>query len=152
MRLALRGLAAAAVGGGALAAVAAFSAARLATTPARGRLAPDPLGSLLSLAAFVVGIAAFVWLGDAIGRDGGRVRASVVTGALAGAATGLTGGVAQSIALTAYLGGVLARYAVPDEFLPIVLATYVAIAAIVGTAIGVTGAYFGWRHGRGRPA
>ena len=139
-----RALTAAAIGAGAAAAVAAFSRLRLTDAPVRGRLAPDALGTALSLAAFVVAIAAFAWLGRSVARDGGDGRRAVAVGAFAGLLTGLAGAVAQSVALAEYLQGVLAGYAVPEEFLAIVLGIYIAVAAAVMAIIGAGVSYGGW--------
>ena len=123
MRYAVRTLAVAVVSAGATVAVALLSASRLADAPVRGRLpGPDPLGSLASVAALAVGLVAFLWLGGSIAKDASRARPALVAGAMGGALTGLAGGLAQSAALSDYLGAVLVGYVVPPEFLTIATA------------------------------
>lgn len=126
------------------AAVALVSAARLADTPARGRLAgPDPFGSLASLVAVATGVAAFLWLGRSIGASG-TAREAMAAGAIAGGLTGFAGGSTQAVVLADYLSAVLASYAVPPEFLSIVLAGYVLLASVGVAVIGAAIAYAGW--------
>ena len=149
MRYAARTLGVAIVSAGATIAVALLSANRLADAPIRGKLAgPDLIGSLASLAALAIGLIAFLWLGASIARDARTARPAVVAGALGGALTGLTGGVAQSFALSDYLGAVLAGYAVPPEFLTVALGTYVLIATVGAAAIGGAITYAGWHRSR----
>ncbi|HEX9268760.1 MAG TPA: hypothetical protein VF998_02840 [Candidatus Limnocylindria bacterium] len=147
MRYATRGAIAALVSATATALVAFLSALRLTTAPTRGRIDPDPLASAASLVAFVVGVAAFFWLGRSIGRDGATARMAVMTGCLAGAVAGLAGGSAQAIAISDYLGQVLGTYSVPPELLTIVLVTYVVLATIGATLLGGAIAYIGWHRG-----
>jgi hypothetical protein len=142
-----RTLAAALVSAAATVAVAVFSAYRLADAPVRGRLAgPDPIGSIASAVAVVVGLLAFYRLGRSI--DAPTARPSIVAGAIGGALAGLAGGGAQSVALSDYLSAVLAGYAVPPEFLPIVLSAYVAVAACAAAAVAAVAAYAGWHRAR----
>jgi hypothetical protein len=148
MRWLARSVAAAAVSAGAMALVALFSAQRLASAPFRGRLQTDPLGSFISLVAFAVGIAAFVWLGRSVARDGGAARTTLIAGATGGALTGLAAGTAQSLALADYLTTVLTSYAVPSELLVIALATYVAFATAGGAFIAAVVCYAAWRRTR----
>jgi hypothetical protein len=130
-------------------AVALLSASRLADAPARGRLAgPDAVGSIATLGALAIGIAAFAWLGRSIARDARSTRPALVAGAVAGALSGIGGGVAQSFALADYLGAVLAGYAVPPEFLTIALGTYVVIATAGGAAVGGAITYVAWNRTR----
>lgn len=149
MRYTGRTLAAALVSAAATVAVALFSAYRLADAPIRGRLAgPDPIGSIASAAALVVGLIAFYRVGRSI--DAPTARPAILAGIVGGALAGLAGGTAQSFALSDYLSAVLAGYAVPAEFLTIALTTYVVLAALGGAAVGAAIAYVGWH--RGRPA
>jgi hypothetical protein len=151
MRYAWRTLVAAVVAATAAITVAAFSAARLADAPVRGRPAgPDPLGSLLTIVGVAIGLIAFERLGGSIAADGRSSRAAIVAGAAGGAIAGGIGGTAQAMALADYLGAVLAGYAVPPEFLSIALGAYVVIAAGVGTVVGAGTAYVGWHRRRRR--
>jgi hypothetical protein len=147
VRYAGRTLAAALVSAGATVAVALFSAYRLADAPIRGRLAgPDPIGTLASTVAIVVGFIAFYRLGRSI--DAGTGRPAVVAGVVGGAVAGFAGGGAQSFALSDYLSAVLAGYAVPPEFLTIALGTYVAVATCGAAAVAAALSYTGWHRGR----
>jgi len=138
-------LAAAVVTGAAGIAVALLSMYRLADAPIRGRLAgPDPLGSLASALAVLVGVVAFYRLGVRIASDTPRPRASILAGALGGAFAGLAVSIAQSFALSDYLSAVLAGYAVPSELLAFVLGAYVALATIVAAIIAAGISYAGW--------
>lgn len=149
MRYAARTLAVALVSAGATVAVALLSANRLADAPIRGKLAGlDPIGSIASLAALAIGLVAFLWLGVSIARDARTARPAVVAGALGGALTGLAGGVAQSFALSDYLGAVLAGYAVPPEFITIALGGYVVIATAGAAAVGGAITYAAWHRAR----
>src|SRR5207237_2989495 len=115
-------LLAAVVSAGAAAAVALFSASRLAEAPVRGRLAgPDPLGSLASAAALALGLVVFYRLGRSIGAHQATARVAIVCGAIGGALAGLASGTAQAVALADYLGAVLVTYAVPPTFLAVAL-------------------------------
>ncbi len=153
MRYAARTLAVALVSAGATVAVALLSEHRLADAPIRGKLpGPDLTGSVASLGAVAIGLVAFLWLGVSIARDAQTARPAVVAGALGGAVTGLAGGVAQSFALSDYLGGVLAGYAVPPDFLTIALGTYVAIATVGAAAVGGAITYAAWHRARRGPA
>ena len=146
MRYAGRILVAAVIAGGAAAAVALFSASRLTDAPARGRLAgPDPIGSLASVVAFAIAVVAFWRLGRSLHTT---ARTAIVSGLLGGALAGLIAGVAQSFALSDYLGTVLARYAVPPEFLAIALGVYVVLATIGAAAIAAAVTYLGWYRPR----
>ena len=130
-------------------AVALLSASRLADAPARGKIAgPDLLGSVASLAALLIGLGAFSWLGRSVGREEPTARPAIVAGAIAGALTGLAGGIAQSVALSDYLGAVLAGYAVPPEFLTVALGAYVAIATAGSALVGGAITYAAWYRTR----
>jgi hypothetical protein len=149
MGLAARTGAAALVSAAATVAVALFSAYRLADAPVRGRLGgPDPVGSIASAAALVVGLAAFYKLGHSISAT--TARPAIVAGAIGGALAGLAGSGAQSFALSDYLNAVLAGYAVPPEFLAIALGAYVAVATCAAAAVAAVVTYAGWH--RVRPA
>ena len=151
MRYAARTLAAALVTAGATIAVALLSADRLAAAPVRGRPpGPDTLGTVASILALCLGLAAFFWLGRSIGRDGGPSRMAVIAGVLGGALTGLTGGAAQALALADYLGAVLAGYAVPPEFLTIALGAYVVLATLGAALAGGAVTYLAWHRTPGR--
>jgi hypothetical protein len=148
--LAGRTLAAALVSAAATVAVALFSAYRLADAPSRGRLAgPDPIGSIASAAALVIALVAFYRLGRSI--EAPTARPAIVAGAIGGALAGLAGGGAQSFALSDYLNAVLAGYAVPPEFLAIVLGAYVVVAACAAAAVAAAITYAGWHRARPRP-
>ena len=130
-------------------AVALLSASRLADAPARGRIAgPDPIGSVASLAALLIGLGAFIWLGRSIARDAPTARPAVVAGAAAGALTGLAGGIAQAVALSDYLGAVLAGYAVPPEFLTVALGSYAVITTAGSAVVGGAITYAAWHRTR----
>ena len=130
-------------------AVALLSASRLADAPVRGKIGgPDPIGSVASLAALLVGLGAFSWLGRSIARDAPTARPAIVAGAVAGALTGLAGGVAQSVALSDYLGTVLAGYAVPPEFLAFALGSYAVIATAGAAVVGGAITYAAWHRAR----
>ncbi len=147
MRYAGRTLAAALVSAAATAAVALFSAYRLADAPIRGRLAgPDPIGTLASTIALVVALIAFYRLGRSIAADAATARPAIVAGALGGALAGLAGGGAQSVALSDYLGAVLAGYAVPPEFLAIALGAYVVVATCAAAAVAAAITYTAWHR------
>ena len=149
MRYAARTLAVALVSAGATVGVALLSAWRLADAPIRGKLAgPDPLAALASLAALAIGLAAFLWLGVSIAREARTARPAIVAGALGGTLTGLAGGVAQSFALSEYLGALLAGYAVPPEFLTVALGAYVVIATAGAAAVGGAITYAAWHRAR----
>lgn len=148
MPYATRVLLAAFVSTAATVAVAYLSKARLADAPTRGRLASDPVGSVASVFAFLIGIAAFFRLGRSIGGDGARGRVAVAAGVLGGLVAGLIGSVAQSLALAGYLGSALATYALPAEFLPAALATFVVIATVGTATVAAAIAYLGWIGGR----
>jgi hypothetical protein len=138
-------LAAAVVTGGAGIAVALLSMYRLADAPIRGRLAgPDPLGSLASAIALVVGVVAFYRLGVTVAADTTSARAAILAGAVGGTLAGLAVSVAQSFALSDYLSAVLAGYAVPAELLAFVLGAYVALATIAAAVIAAGISYAGW--------
>jgi hypothetical protein len=147
VRSAGRTLAAALVSAAATVAVALFSAYRLADAPIRGRLAgPDPIGTLASTIALVVALIAFYRLGRSIAADAATARPAIVAGALGGALGGLAGGGAQSVALSDYLGAVLAGYAVPPEFLPIALGAYVVVATCAAAAVAAAITYTAWHR------
>ena len=147
MRYAGRTLAAALVSAAATAAVALFSAYRLADAPIRGRLpGPDPLGSIASAIALGIGLLVFYRLGRSI--DAQSARPAIASGAIGGALVGVAGGGAQAIALADYLTAVLAGYAVPSEFLTIALGAYVIIATAAGAIIASGVTYAGWHRGR----
>ena len=149
MRYAARTLIVALISAGATVAVALLSASRLADAPVRGKIAgPDPLGSVASLAAILIGLAAFIWLGRSIAHDAPTARPAIVAGAIGGALTGLAGGVAQSVALSDYLGAVLGGYAVPPEFLTFALGTYVAVATAGSAVVGGAITYAAWHRTR----
>ena len=149
MRYAARTLVVALTSAAATIAVALLSASRLADAPVRGKVAgPDPIGSVASLAALVIGLGAFIWLGRSIARDAPTARPAIVAGAIGGALTGLGGGVAQAIALSDYLGTVLAGYAVPPEFLTAALGTYVATATAGSAVVGGAITYAAWHRTR----
>jgi hypothetical protein len=149
MRYAGRTIVAAAIAGAATAAVALLSAYRLADAPIRGRLSgPDPVGSLASLIAAVIALVAFFALGRSIARDATTARPAIVSGVLGGALAGLVASVAQSLALSDYLGAVLAGYAVPPEFLAIALRAYVVLATIAASAVAAAVTYAGWYRSR----
>ena len=149
MRHAARTIVAAAIAGAATAAVALLSAYRLSDAPIRGRLGgPDPVGSLASLLAFVIALVAFWRLGRSIAADATTARPAIVSGVLGGALAGLVASVAQSFALSDYLGAVLAGYAVPPEFLAIALGTYVILATIAAAALAAAVTYAGWHRAR----
>lgn len=103
------------------------------------------MSSVASLFAVATGIAAFIWLGRSI-RAVGTAREAVAAGAVAGALTGLAGGAIQSVTLAGYLSAVLAGYAVPTEFLSIVLAMYIAVASIAVATVGAAVSYAGWHR------
>lgn len=147
MRLAGRTLAAALVSAVATVIVAVFSASRLADAPIRGHLpGPDPVGSIASLIALIIGVVAFYRLGRSIDARG--PRGAIVAGAAGGALAGLAGGGAQALTLADYLGAVLAGYSVPPEFLAIALAVYVVVAVVAVAAIASGVTYAGWYRGR----
>ena len=149
MRYAARTAVVALVSAGATVAVALLSASRLAEAPVRGRPpGPDALGSVASIIALAVGLIAFLWLGGSLARDAATARSVVVTGATAGALTGVTGGLAQAAALSDYLSAVLAGYAVPPEFLTIALGGYVTVATLGAAVIGAAITYAGWQRAR----
>jgi len=153
MRFAGPTLLATVVSAAAAAAVALFSASRLADAPVRGRLAgPDPLGSLASAAALAVGLIAFYRLGAAIGAHETTARIAISCGAIGGALAGLASGSAQAIALADYLGAVLVTYAVPPTFLAIALGAYVAAAACAAAAVAAAITYVGWSRARASAA
>lgn len=128
-------------------AVALFSAYRLADAPVRGRLpGPDPIGSVASAAALGLGAAAFYRLGRTI--DAPTARTAIVAGAAGGALAGSAGGSAQALALSDYLGAVLAGYAVPSEFLAVALGAYVVVAAVAGAVLAAAFTYAGWYRAR----
>ncbi len=150
MRYAARTIAVALVSAGATTGVALLSADRLAAAPVRGKPpGPDALGTVASITAICIGLAAFVWLGRSIARDGERSRAAIVAGALGGALTGMAGGAAQAFALSDYLGAVLAGYAVPPEFLTVALGAYVALATVGAAVVGGAITYLAWHRTRG---
>jgi hypothetical protein len=149
VRYAGRTLAAALVSAAATVAVALFSAYRLADAPIRGRLSgPDPIGTLASTLALVIALIAFYRLGRSIAAEAATARPAIVAGALGGALAGLAGGGAQSVALSDYLGAVLAGYAVPPEFLAIALGTYVVVAGCAAAAVAAALTYTGWHRSR----
>jgi hypothetical protein len=151
VRYAPRTLAAAIATAGAAVGVALLSAIRLGDAPARGRLAgPDPVGSIASLVALVVGLVAFGWLGRSIAVDATGARPAIVAGALGGALAGLVSAAAQSFALADYLGAVLTGYAVPPEFLAFALGAYAVLATLAAAVVGAAITYGGWHRGRRR--
>lgn len=150
MRNAGRMLAAALVSAAATVGVALVSAYRLADAPIRGRLpGPDPVGSIASVAALVIGLVAFYRLGRSI--EPPTARAAIVAGAIGGALAGLAGGAAQAFALADYLGAVLAGYTVPSEFLTIALGAYVVVATCAAATVAAAFTYAGSRARRGSP-
>jgi hypothetical protein len=151
MRYAGRTIVAAVIAGTSTAAVALFSAYRLADAPIRGRLSgPDPLGSIASLVAAVIAIAAFYALGRSVAADAPSAQPAIISGAFGGALAGLIASVAQSVALSDYLRAVLAGYAVPPEFLAIALGTYVVLATVGASALAGAITYAGWYQRRPR--
>ena len=149
MRFAGPTLLAAVVSAGAAAAVAVFSASRLADAPVRGRLpGPDPLGSLSSAAALAVGFVAFYRLGGSIGAHTTTARVAIICGAIGGALAGLASGGAQAVALADYLGAVLVTYAVPPTFLAVALGAYVTLAACAAAAVAAAVTYVAWSRAR----
>jgi riboflavin transporter FmnP len=152
MRFAARTVAAGLIAGAATAAVALFSASRLADAPTRGRAAgPDPIGSLASLIALGVAVVAFWMLGRSIRTNTKTASAAVTSGLLGGALAGLIASVAQAFALSEYLSAVLAGYAVPPEFLAIALRVYVVLAMIGAAVIAAAITYAGWYRSRASP-
>ena len=146
MRYAGRTLAAAVVSAAATVAVAMFSAYRLTDAPARGRLpGPDPVGSIASSLALLVGLVAFYRLGRSI--EAPSPRPAIVAGAVGGALAGVAGGIAQSAALADYLTAVLAGYSVPAEFLSIALTVYVFVATCATAIIAAGVSCVGWHRG-----
>jgi hypothetical protein len=146
-------LVAAAVSSGASLAVALFSAYRLADAPVRGRApGPDPIGSLASLAAVVIGVIAFYRLGATVASDAATARPAIVAGALGGGLAGVIGSAAQSFALADYLTAALAGYAVPSAFLTIVFAVYILLASVGTAVIAAAVAYIGWNRARPKSA
>ena len=151
MRYAARTLAVALVSAGATIGVALLSASRLAAAPVRGRPpGPDSLGTVASIAAIGIGLAAFMWLGRSIGLERARSRTAIAAGAVGGALTGLAGGVAQAFALADYLGAVLAGYSVPPEFLTVALGAYVVLATLGAAFVGGAITYLAWHRTAGR--
>ena len=147
MRYVGRTMAAALVSVAATVAVAWFSAGRLSDAPVRGRLpGPDPVGSIASSIALLIGLAAFYRLGRSI--EAPSARPAIVAGAIGGAIAGLAGGIAQSAALSDYLTAALAGYAVPPEFPAIALAVYVVVATCAAAVIAATVSYAGWHRAR----
>ena len=147
-----RTIVAAIIAGAATTAVALFSAYRLADAPIRGRLGgPDPIGSVASLVAFVIALVAFWRLGRSIASDATTSRPAIAAGALGGALAGFIAGIAQSFALSDYLGAVLAGYAVPPEFLALALRAYVVLATIGASVIAAAVTYAGWYRSRAAP-
>lgn len=123
--------------------IAALASARgLEEASPRGRPVLDPVASSLEIVATVVSLATFLALGRHVAERSGATRA----GALAGILGGIAAGTAQALGLAGYLGLVLARYNVPEWFLPGVLIGYAALAAGVMTVLGAAFAWGGARY------
>jgi len=120
-----------------------LGARQLAELPGRARPEPDPLATALGFLGFALSLVAYAWLGRAVLRAGGPAAEAARAGALAGALAGLGGGALQALAVSDYLGGVIARYAVPEAFLPAALGAFVVLsglaAAVFAAAIAWTG-------------
>lgn len=127
---------------GAWALAALVSARGLENAAPRGRPTLDPVASSLEIIATLVSLAAFLALGRHLGD---RSRASRA-GATAGVLGGIAAGAAQALGLAGYLGQVLARYNVPEWFLPGALATYVVIATGLMAVLGAAVAWGGARY------
>ena len=92
---------------------------------------------------------AFYRLGRSI--DAARARTAVLAGLAGGALAGVAGGAAQSLALSDYLGAVLAGYAVPPEFLAVALGAYVLVATCAAAMVAAAVTYAGWYRRPPRP-
>ena len=98
------------------------------------------LGLLASAAVYLV-------LGFWLGED----RAALRLGALTGVVAGLLGGTVRAWLIAGPVGDIVARYAaVPDWFVPLVLAVFVALSVFVSALGGAAIAFAGVRIRKAR--
>jgi len=128
---------------------AGVSAQQLAETVGRPRL--EGAGVLLTAAGLLASSVVYLVLGHLADDDRAAVRSGAVTGALAG----LIGGTLRAFIISGAVADLVTRYAaVPDPFVTLALAVFVALAC-VGSAVG--GAALAWtgrrlsRAARSRP-
>lgn len=120
------------------------SARQLEEIGRASRLAPAGAGltALGALASAVVYIL--------LGRGQASDRAALRAGLAAGAAAGLLGGAIRAVLIAEGVRGVIARYVVlPDGFVTLVLAVFVAACVAVSCAAGAACALGGRRWARG---
>jgi hypothetical protein len=127
------------------------SARQLALLPGRGRPALAPEGTALSFAGFALSGAVYVVLGVALARSKLAEDAVLRHGALTGVAAGLIGGTVRALVVSDYLGGVVAGFGLPVEFLVGSLAIFVALSTVASAAGGGVLTWLGFRLGRRPP-
>ncbi|HEY3127623.1 MAG TPA: hypothetical protein VGK07_11210 [Candidatus Limnocylindria bacterium] len=109
---------------------ARVSAQQLAETVGRPRL--EGAGVLLTAAGLLASTVVYLVLGHLADDDRAAVRSGAVTGALAG----LIGGALRAFIISGPVADLVTRYAaVPDLFVTLALAAFVALAC-VGSAVG----------------
>jgi len=109
---------------------ARVSAQQLAETVGRPRL--EGAGVLLTAAGLLASTVVYLVLGHLADDDRAAVRSGAVTGALAG----LIGGALRAFIISGAVADLVTRYAaVPDLFVTVALAAFVALAC-VGSAVG----------------
>ncbi len=99
-------------------------------------------GAGLTALGLLASAAVYLALGGWLGED----RAAVRLGALTGALAGLVGGALRAWIIAVPVGDIVARYAtVPDWFVPLALAIFVALAAGASALGGAALAFVGVR-------
>ena len=115
---------------------ARVSAQQLAETVGRPRL--EGAGVLLTAAGLLASTVVYLVLGHLADDDRAAVRSGAVTGALAG----LIGGALRAFIISGPVVDLVTRYAaVPDHFVTLALAAFVALACI---GIAVAGGALAW--------
>lgn len=127
------------------------SARQLSLLPGRGRPALAPEGTALTFAGFALSVAVYVALGVALAHSTLAEGAVLRHGALTGLAAGLIGGTIRAVVVSDYLGGVVASFGLPVEFLVGSLAIFVAVSIVASAAGGGVLTWLGFRLGRRPP-
>jgi hypothetical protein len=127
------------------------SARQLSLLQGRGRPALAPEGTALTFAGFALSVAVYVALGVALAHSTLAEGAVLRHGALTGLAAGLIGGTIRAVVVSDYLGGVVASFGLPVEFLVGSLAIFVAVSIVASAAGGGVLTWLGFRLGRRPP-
>lgn len=112
------------------------------------RQGPPRLESV-SVVLTAAGLLASALIYLVLGYLAADARAAVRTGAITGLLAGLVGGTARALIISDAVGGIVSRYAaVPEWFVPAVLAVFVALSCAVSAVAGGALAWTGRRLSR----